>query len=182
MKHFVRLMFVAVSLLATFVVFKVDILSLAKESWFSYEEDKAAQVSEGGRLVDFQDETYWDGDTFFLSKYAEDLGFVLVSDEREGQSAVWRCGARRFAIDDDGNMWISVVGDEWDDLTAKNDYVIYGYSIDYGNGVIRNVNEETVLYFASSMLNLRKNDNLRDVAGAVRADIDNYHTMKKGAF
>ena len=37
-------------------------------------------------------------------------------------------------------------------------------------------------YFASSMLNLRKNDNLRDAAGAVRADIDNYHTMKKGAF
>lgn len=172
-------MFVVVILLAIFALFKTEILSWAEEKYYSFQEDKEdlSQINERDYFSDFENSRYWEQKTFLLDKYAEDLGFIPAIDKQEKQFMVWRCGARRFSVDRKNNMVIGVVGDEWDDLVTQNGYVASGYSIKYGDQIIKNVDEETVIYFISGMLNLRKNDNLRDTTDDIRVDIEKYHIM-----
>lgn len=175
MKHFIRLAFAMVLLLTVLMVFKEEIASFSEETYYSLKEDETMQFNDRNYLDDFRNDKYWDGDTFLLDDYLKELGFIPALRKQEGTSVVWRCGARRFSVDESGNAMIGIVGDSWDDLTAQNEYVEDGYCIKYDGHVVKNVSEETVLIVISSALNLRKNDNLRSVTDGVRCDIDEYH-------
>ncbi len=182
MKHFVNFLVIFVFLLAGFVAFETEIISFSKETYYSYKEDKTQQFEMRNYEEDLKDERYWDGKTFLLDVYAVDLGFVpslsrLEPELQNGEKLVlWRCGKRRFLIDNDKNILIGIVGDEWGDLITKTEYIDDGFSIRFADVNIDNVDEETLVYAVSTILNLRKNDNLRDATDGSRVDIDKYYT------
>ncbi len=176
MKHLIRFLVFLLVVVSVFTAFKTEILFWAEETYYSYKEGDVNQAD--GRSVwnDFKNDAYWDGKTFLLDKYLESLGFIPAIRQQDEHFTVWRCGARRFSINDENDGMIGIVGDEWNDLTTKNNYVVNGHYVEYDGKIIKDVDEETIFYFISSLINLRKNDNLREVTDGVRADVDKYHT------
>ncbi len=186
MKHFIRFLLLLVVLLAVFVVFKDRIIFSAKELYYCWKEDKTQQVSNHNYEEDLKNEKYWDGKTFLLDTYATDLGYIPAIKEFEPQLvngeklAIWRCGKRKFSIDSEKNTFIGIVGDEWDDLVTTTDYIDKGFSIRLSDIILDDVDEETVIYAISTILNLRKSDTLRDASDGIRWDLEDYRTNKKG--
>ncbi len=186
MKHFIRFMFLAVVLLAVFVVFEDKIIFSSEEMYYSFKEDEAQQVATRNYEEDLKNKKYWHNGTFLLDVYATELGYIPAVKKFEPELmngeklAMWRCGKRKFSIDKEKNTFIGIVGDEWDELITTTEYTNNGFSIRLGDVTLSNVDEETVVYAVSTILNLRKNDNLRDTTDGVFWDLEDYRTSKKG--
>ncbi len=185
-KHFIRFLMLLVILLAIFVAFQDRIVFNSEELYYSWKENKTLQVGNRNYEDDLQNDKYWNGRTFLLDVYATDLGYIPAVKRFEPQLmngeklTIWRCGKRKFSVDNKKNTFIDVVGDEWEELITTTEYVDDGFSIRLGDVVLNDVDEETVIYAVSTILNLRKNDSLRSASDGVRCDLEDYHTSRKG--
>lgn len=153
------------------------------QAWKAFDEKIAREItgqsnkaSNRNVFEDLNSGVYQQGDEFLMMQYAKDLGYRVVKFPNFDKNILMtlKYGCRTITIDHDGNIFIKIRGDKWEDgLEVRTSLNEGSYIIDCGEKDLeQKINGRCVFSLASTLINLRTSQTLEEMASKNRENLD----------
>lgn len=146
----------------------------------NYVMQRQEQAEDRDVYEDLNSGKYQQGDKFLLRDYAEDLGYHIIKFPKYDDETILilRYGPRKVIIKNNEKIEITINGDEWGDGLVINlkpnngEYTIYCGE----KNPVSKIDNDKILQVASTLVNLRTSDTLKEMALKNRNDFERFLT------